>query len=141
MATRWPDAWVGARWTGSGELWVAPEGNKADRCDCEMRLEADALHYSWSYEGKPQEGSFVFDEGGATWSDTWHQKETAKCPDVAGARGLFTVEHSYTPDPPPWRWRSKLSERPNGDLVLQMTNLSPWGEEGRAVRMIFTRVD
>jgi hypothetical protein len=32
-----------------------------------------------------------------------------------------------------------LSERPSGELVLQMTNVAPWGEEQRAVRMVFTR--
>lgn len=38
-----------------------------------------------------------------------------------------------------WGWQSKLSERPDGTLVLQMTNFAPWGEEGRAARMVFTR--
>jgi hypothetical protein len=28
---------------------------------------------------------------------------------------------------------------PAGELVLQMTNITPWGEEARAVRMTFTR--
>ena len=39
-----------------------------------------------------------------------------------------------------WRWRIGLSVRePSGELVLQMTNVAPWGEETRAVRMICTR--
>jgi len=37
---------------------------------------------------------------------------------------------------PPWGWRVAVAHRPSGELVLQMTNIKPWGEDGRAVRMI-----
>ena len=141
MATEWLTEFAGTDWTGSGELWVDPEGNDVDRCDCSMRIEADALHYTWSYDGQDQKGTFIFEEGGATWRDSWHQPESAKCVDLPDAWGLFTVEHTYGEPSGPWGWRTKLSERPNGALVLQMTNLAPWGEEGRAVRMTFTRVE
>ncbi len=142
MAAQWLAKFVGTEWTGSGELWLDPEGNTVDRCDCTLRIEADALHYTWSYQGQTKEGSFTFDEGGATWTDSWHQPEPTKCLNVPDAWGLFTVEHTYqVPSSPAWGWRTKLSERPNGDLVLQMANLAPWGEEGRAVRMTFTRAD
>jgi len=93
------------------------------------------LHYSWSYQGEAQNGKFTFSETGASWVDSWHQPSLATCTNVAAAKGLFTVEHVYEID---WRWRSQLSKRPDGNLVLQMTNITPWGEEGRAVRMIFT---
>ena len=142
MPAQWLTRLLGTQWTGSGELWLDPEGNDVDLCDCALRIETDALHYTWSYEGQTQEGSFTFEEGGATWKDSWHQPEPAKCVDVLDAWGLFTVEHTYeVPSSPTWGWRTKLSERPNGDLVLQMANLAPWGEEGRAVRMTFTRPD
>lgn len=142
MATQWLNRLVGTEWIGRGELWLDPEGNKVDCCDCALRFETDTLHYSWSYEGQTKEGRFTFEEGGATWVDSWHQPEPAKCVDVPNAWGLFTVAHTYeVPSSPAWGWESKLSERPNGDLVLQMTNIAPWGEEGRAVRMIFTRDD
>ena len=142
MAGQWLTKFVGTEWTGSGELWLDPEGNIVDRCDCALRIGSDALHYTWSYEGQTKEGSFTFEEHGATWTDSWHQPEPMKCGDVPDAWGLFTVENTYdVPSGPAWGWRIKLSERPNGDLVLQMTNLAPWGEEGRAVRMTFTRMD
>ncbi len=142
MAMQWLTELQGSDWSGSGELWLDPEGNDVDRCDCALRFETDALHYTWSYDGQTREGSFTFEESGATWADSFHQPEPAKCADVPDAWGLFTVEHTYgAPSSPPWGWRTKLSERPNGDLVLQMTNLAPWGEEGRAVRMTFSRAD
>jgi len=91
MAAQWITKLAGTEWTGSGELWLDPKGNNVDRCDCALRIETEALHYTWSYEGQPKEGSFTFEEGGATWIDSWHQLEPAKCLDVPDAWGLFTV--------------------------------------------------
>jgi hypothetical protein len=45
------------------------------------------------------------------------------------------VQGAYGPDRD-WGWRIGLSLRaPTGELVLRMTNIAPWGEEARAVRM------
>ena len=111
-----------------------------DSCDCALWTEKDALRYTWSYEGQPQEGRFTFEADGASWTDSWHQPEPARCVAVPEAWGLFTVTYTYeVPSNPPWGWRTTLSERPDGNLVLQMTNLAPWGEEGRAVPMTFSR--
>jgi hypothetical protein len=138
MTHQWRTRLADTEWHGSAELWLDPEGNSVDRSDSTLRIEADAIHYTWSYEGQPHEGCFTFEGNGAMWLDSWHQPEPTVCGGVPGAAGLFTVEHTYGPE---WGWRTKLSERPNGDLVLQMTNVAPWGEEGRAVRMTFTRTD
>ena len=57
------------------------------------------------------------------------------CRDVEGW-ALFTVQGTYgAGEGPDWGWRSQLSVRPlgAGQLVLQMTNIAPWGEETRAV--------
>jgi len=141
MSNKWRSELQGVEWAGSGELWLDPLGNSVDCYDCTLQVEGNALHYTWLYQGQTKNGSFTFNEGGATWVDSWHQPKPATCLDVPGAWGLFTVEHGYeVPSNPDWGWRSKLSKRPNGDLVLQMTNIAPWGEEGRAVRMIFTPV-
>ncbi len=129
---------IGTRRKGKGELWLDPYGNEALLYDCEISIDKDALHYSWHYEDEVRRGSFTFDDAGVTWVDTWHQQSPVQCTDVPGAWGIFTVSHEYeTPAMPNWGWRSKLPERPDGALVLQMTNIAPWGEEGRAVRMTF----
>jgi hypothetical protein len=54
-----------------------------------------------------------------TWS---YENETQE--------GSFTLNDNGTV----WTdsWQSKLSEGPDGSLVLQMTNITPWGEDGRA---------
>ena len=140
MINNWLTELAGTKWTGNGELWLDPEGNNAEKFNCELKVEADVLYYSWSYENEIKKGSFTFNESGAAWKDSWHQKKPVQCLHVPDALGIFTIHYSYSvPDNPNWGWQSKLSERPDGSLVLQMTNITPWGEDGRAVRMIFTR--
>jgi hypothetical protein len=71
--------------------------------------------------------------------DSWHQPDPMVCRPVRGARELFQVQGEYGPESD-WGWRIGLSLRaPAGELVLQMTNVAPWGEEARAVRMTCTR--
>jgi hypothetical protein len=140
MMKEWLTKLSGTRWKGKGELWLDPEGNSAEHYDSKLKIESDSISYSWIYEGDVKEGIFTFNAKGALWVDSWHQENPVQCFNVPKAWGIFTVSHEYdVPDNPKWGWRSQLSERPDGSLVLQMTNITPWGEEGRAVRMVFTR--
>ena len=140
MIKQWLIKKAGTKWSGSGELWLDPEGNHADKYDCELHIESDTILYTWSYENESKKGSFTFNENGAIWEDSWHQPKSVQCLNVTEAWGIFTVNHAYeVPGNPSWGWQSKLSERPDGSLVLQMTNITPWGEDGRAVRMVFNR--
>ncbi|MEO1348619.1 MAG: hypothetical protein AAFW84_07445 [Cyanobacteria bacterium J06635_15] len=138
MLQSWINEFEGSEWEGKAELWLDPEGNEVDISQCTLAINSGVLAYTWAYEGETKTGSFTFHDGGATWTDSWHQPEPTHCEYLSGAWGLFTVEYSYSvPSSPDWGWRSKLSQRPDGSLVLQMTNIAPWGEEGRAVRMVF----
>jgi len=140
MMKEWLAKLAGTKWKGKGELWLDPEGNSAEHYACELTIEYDAIHYSWLYENEVKNGSFTFNENDAIWVDSWHQQNSVKCFNITKAWGIFTVSHEYkVSDNPNWGWRSKLSQRPDGSLVLQMTNITPWGEEGRAVRMVFNR--
>lgn len=140
MLNQWLDKLDKTEWVGRGELWLDPNGNEVTVYDCKLKIAGKSFRYFWSYEGKIVEGNYSLTESGGTWVDSWHQPEQANCVAVPNASGLFTLQHSYkVPSSPSWGWRSKLSERPTGELVLQMTNITPWGEEGRAVRMIFSQ--
>lgn len=141
MKHQWLTELDGTHWTGHGELWLDPEGNQADLYECQLQVKNDVISYNWTYEGEAKKGSFTFNENGAIWVDSWHQSNAATCINVADTWGLFTVKSTYeVPSYSNWGWQSKLSERPDGTLVLQMTNIAPWGEEGRAVQMIFSRI-
>lgn len=129
-----------SHWSGTGELWLDPLGNTADTGPCTMRIEPASVRYTWDHKGKTHTGQFTFTRDGARWSDSFHLPAGTDCRAIAGAWGLFPLELTYPAPPgPDWGWRMNLVERPSGELCLQMTNVTPWGEEGRAARMIFTR--
>jgi len=131
--------WNGSRWKGSSELWLDPLGDKGVSCAAGLEVGETSLSYTWSYEGKAQQGSVSLGESSATFRDSWHQPEEMQCRLLSGARGIFQVEGSYGPEQD-WGWRIGLFLRqPTGELVLQMTNIAPWGEEARAVRMTLER--
>ncbi|HEY3499888.1 MAG TPA: hypothetical protein VGK73_34595 [Polyangiaceae bacterium] len=129
----------GTQWTGTQELWLDPLGNRATECACTISVEPGVVRYTWSHEGKAHTGSITLRNDGADFIDTWHQPEPMRCRSIPGAWGLFQVEGEYGLQLN-WRWRTGLSLRePTNELILQMTNVAPWGEEVRAVRMTCKR--
>lgn len=131
---------VNTQWVGRGELWLDPLGNEADVCECRIEIAEGVIHYHWSYEGKPQTGKLALRDDGADFSDSWHSPTPVACVAVPNQWSLVSVLGTYpAPDGPDWGWRISVAHRPSDELVLQMTNVTPWGEEGRAVRMICRR--
>ena len=129
----------GTQWAGGAELWLDPLGDNVIRSDCTISVDGKVVRYTWSHEGKNHDGSITLSEDGGDFVDSWHNPEPLACRHVTGAWGLFQVQGEYGPSSD-WRWRTGLSLRaPTDELVLQMTNIAPWGEEGRAVRMICKR--
>lgn len=130
----------GTNWQGNAELWLDPLGNDATLSPCTITIAGSVVRYTWRHEGVDHRGSITLHDGGAEFVDTWHSSEPMRCWPVEKARGLFQVQGAYGPESE-WGWRIGLSLRaPTGELVLQMTNVTPWGEEGRAVRMIGSRL-
>ena len=129
----------GTKWVGTAELWLDPLGDSVVRSDCTMSVDDNVVRYTWSHEGKDHEGSITLRGDGADFIDSWHNPQPMTCQRVVGAWGLFQVQGEYGPQSD-WRWRTGLSLRASTkELVLQMTNIAPWGEEARAVRMICRR--
>ncbi len=130
----------GTRWTGKGELWMDPLGNEASVCDCTLTIEERALRYTWSHDGKPHEGTIRLRDDGADFQDTFHASEGMKFDNWSVPGALVGLIGSYAMGGgPAWGWRMVVGLRPTGELVLQMTNVTPWGEDGRAVRMVFSK--
>lgn len=130
---------AGSRWQGQSELWLDPLGNEALESPATLVIHADGIDYSWQYQGKNQAGRLTFTDTQASWHDIWHQPDTVKLQYSADNHGIFSAWYAY-PAPPDedWYWRIQLAQRPDDTLVLQMTNIAPWGEETRAVRMLLT---
>ena len=136
---------AGTSWHGTSELWLDPLGNDAQTSPCTLQIDAGAVHYTWEYQGTPHRGSVTPNAEGASFTDTWHSPTPITCPPVPGSHALLDVIGTYAAgDGPPWGWRVIVSHRPPFGsapeaLVLQMTNIAPWGEEARAVRMVGQR--
>lgn len=135
------EAWVGdhedTTWSGESELWVDPAGNEAEISDATLSVSAGEIAYTWAYKGAEQSGELRWTGEALHWRDSWHQPEGVALTLVPGHGSLIAAEYSYSAGTgPDWHWRIKLAERPDGTLVLQMTNIAPWGEEARAVRTV-----
>lgn len=133
----WIDEYNDTAWSGESELWVDPMGNDAQVSDATLGVRAGEIVYTWAYEGAEQSGELRLTGDTLYWRDTWHQPEGVALSPVPGHGSLIAGEYSYPAgNGPDWHWRIKLAERPDGALVLQMTNIAPWGEEARAVRTV-----
>jgi hypothetical protein len=85
------------------------------------------------------QGSITLSEDSADFVDTFHSPDPMPLKSLSNSWGLFQVEGKYGPGQD-WGWRIGLCIRtPTDQLVLQMTNIAPWGEEVRAVRMAAKR--
>lgn len=130
---------LGTTWIGAAELWLDPLGDSADRSDCTLSIVDKGVRYTWHYDGEKHRGEITLGDDGATFIDTWHQPEAMDCVVLSDHGSLLQIRGAYGPDAD-WGWRIMLSWRQATDeLVLQMTNIAPWGEEARAVRMVGTR--
>ena len=130
----------GQQWRGQSKLWLEP-GAPVRESEATAHVKGGTLYYTWSFEGKAQQGVLKPDEeGSARWRDTWHQPADTECTALPAFGARLCAVCSYPAPPgPDWHWRIGLAERPDGALVLQMTNITCWGEEAPAVLMTFTR--
>lgn len=124
----------GTKWAGRSELWLDPLGDTAIEGTCTLEVGDSGITYTWTHEGDTKEGSVTLEDGGGVFTDTFHSPTDMKCKNLVGNRGFFLMEGTYG-DSNEWGWLVGLSQRtPTGELILQMTNIAPWGEEARAVR-------
>lgn len=136
-------------WTGTSNLWLDP-AKPARVCDSTAhgtpisRDKLLRLGYTWSFDGQPQEGSLVLscDEAGdcrAAWTDSWHMNDVLMLcrGKTRGELDLFG-EYGVGAGEPPWGWRTRL-EVADGELKLLMWNVTPSGEEAKAVEGLYRR--
>ncbi|MEN1729276.1 MAG: hypothetical protein AAGJ52_12630 [Pseudomonadota bacterium] len=136
------DTAEGTSWAGPAELWIDPTGNQALHSDAAMTINGDGFSYTWSYEGQAQEGQLQLLVDRVQWRDSWHQPEFVELMATDDQRSLLAMAYSYPAGSgPDWGWRIQVSQRPDSSLVLAMTNIAPWGEEVRAVRMVMSSTD
>lgn len=139
----WQDL-AGSTWAGTSELWLDPLGNTSETSPCTVEVAPDAVRYTWAFRGTPHQGTIAIGGEGGVFTDSFHSPVPMVCRSLP-SWALADLAGTYTAgEGPPWGWRLTLSLRPPYDggpetLVLQMTNVAPWGEETRAVRVLATR--
>jgi hypothetical protein len=128
-------------WRGTSTL-QDPHAGVADESPSTATVTPDPdgvrLGYTWSYRGKPQQGSILFGvDGGAVltarWTDTWHTGgQPMACSGLMPSGATFSVRGSYAAPPgPDWGWRIDVT--PGGDtLRVVMHNIWPREQGGRA---------
>lgn len=140
-------------WEGSFKLWFEP-GDPA--CESTQRGTIRSLlggrfllhEYETEMNGDPVSGVAIYGYhlDGGTWESAWGESfgtgtQLMFSTGRAGPQSAFGVLGSYGDGQggPDWGWRTEI-EQPDADtLVIVMTNITPQGEEAKAVETRYTR--
>ena len=140
-------------WIGTSKLWFEP-GKLAEETPVGglLRPVLDGMFVVHEYVGtvmnKPQQGLAIigYSLGEGTWMTAWidsfhngtrimHSHGSAgadpKVPDMLG--------NYPAPPGPDWGWRTTLELKSDDHLVISMYNISPEGEEAKAVEFDYRR--
>lgn len=139
-------------WHGINRLYVDPKGrpDESDSRLCITPLLGKSflrIDQTWSYQGKPQEGSMLvgFDidaqKVSLHWIDTFHMgRKVMTCSGAAGQDQSIDVLGSYAAPPgPDWGWRITITASGKHKLEIRMFNIEPDRSEMLAVEASYTR--
>ena len=141
---------LAGNWQGTNQLWFEPDAPvRESAATAVFQLTAQgkfaALHYTWAYDGQPQNGLLLFGANGqqvdAAWVDSWHMQDAMMhCTGNIQPDDAISVLGSYAAPPgPDWGWRMTVRPLPNDQFTLTMHNISLEGEEMPAVEVVFSR--
>jgi len=107
------------------------------------------LDYTWSYQGKPQEGSLLIgfekkaDKVTMHWIDGWHNGDKVMVctgPGPTSSPTLSALGSYAAPPGPDWGWRIEVTPEAGQGFRIVMYNLWPDGSrEELAVEASYTR--
>lgn len=135
------------RWRGTSTLfksWLpAPENVDSGPSTLTLALGPQSawleVHMDWLESGQPQHGILLVmedDQGActATWTDTWHSRESFMALAGHSTERGFGVTGSYGDEEHgTWGWRIEMALETPQSLRLRMINITPEGEEDLAV--------
>ena len=140
-------------WKGKSQLnlpWLAPEKRVTEsvsqlHIDCDSHNSFATITYTWSYEGKKQEGTMLISMAAKTkaveigWVDSWH--ESSAVLHLAGTEsdsGSIKTKGSYSAGKETWGWTIALDHTAD-QLTLTMENVPPTGDPQWAVKAIYKK--
>ncbi len=147
---------MAGEWVGVYRLWferdmLAAESSQRGSIRAVLGGRFLLHEYNWQFDGRSYAGVALYgyhiDERRweCAWVDSFHSGSSIMFSHSAGQTepAHFAVLGSYgdgqTPPGPRWGWRTEIEQPDDDRLVIVMTNISPEGEEAKAVEVEYTR--
>ncbi len=143
---------LAGKWKGTTKVWFEPHV-LADESAVEGEI-VSVLNgmfvqhsYKGSLEGKPLEGimiigySLQFARYNCAWIDSFHNGTNIMFSEQFNSVGIsFTGKYGSDIPSEQWGWKTEITMPSEDDLIITMFNLSPEGEEAKAVETIYRRI-
>jgi len=147
-------SWIAGEWKGVKRLWLMPEDPvRESEATASLELVAGggfaAIRYTWSHEDRPHDGLLVVRLAEApgdedmVWVDSFHTGGSfMRFGGVESPATELVGQGTYAAPPgPDWGWRIALAAESLDGLRILMHNITPAGEESKAVQLELRRAN